>query len=399
MNPHPPPSVLSKPEDNLQLFIDAVLDYAIFALDPDGRVMTWNKGAQRLKGYSAQEIIGQHFSIFYTAEDRARRHPQHELKRAALEGKYEEEGWRVRKDGTHFWANVMITAVFDQGKLIGFSKVTRDLTERKRSEDLLEKRVEQRTRELTEAKGDAERLAMRLQVALNSRDEFLSVASHELKTPLTSLKLQAQMRKRILNKPNFKGFSIDELTKMTNDDERQVERLNRLVDDMLDISRISSGKLSLSLEMVDLALLIRETLERFALQLETIGCVVEFQGPPTLVGEWDPYRIEQVFINLLTNAMKYGDGKPILIVAEARGDRVRFSVKDNGMGISKKDQERIFYQFERAVSSSEIGGLGLGLFIADQIVKIHQGKITVKSELGEGATFEVELPLHSQSGF
>lgn len=216
--------------DIATLLVEEVIDYAIFALDPNGHILTWNKGAQNLKGYKHHEILGQHFSIFYTEPDITRRHPDHELQLAIENGRYAEEGWRVRKDGTTFWASVVITALRDvHGHLRGFAKVTRDLTERKVAEDnlrrsyeLLEERVNERTAALARA--------------VKSRDEFLSIASHELKTPLTSLRLQSQMRIRNLDKGRNEYFSLEKLRKYFESDEKHFERLGNLIEDMLDIA-------------------------------------------------------------------------------------------------------------------------------------------------------------------
>ncbi len=381
-------------EERFRLMVEGVTDYAIFMLDPSGNITTWNEGARRNKGYEANEIIGQHFSVFYMPGDLAHDKPAHELREAAAQGRFEDFGWRVRKDGSHFWANVVITAVKDkEGKLIGFSKVTRDLTERKRAEDIvrqaqesLEQRVRERTEELANAKAQAER-------AVQVRDRFLSIASHELKTPLTSLMLQIQMRQRRLAKPSgAEYFSIERVRKMVEDDAKQIGRLAHLVDDMLDISRLTAGKFLLNRRETDLRAIVREVLDRFANELDAANTPVSLQAD-AVVGEWDPYRLEQVVVNLVTNAMKYGAAKPVEIQLACDAGWATMIVRDQGIGIRAEDHQRIFEQFERAEASGTTAGLGLGLYIVQQIINTHGGTIHVESELNRGASFIVKLPV------
>lgn len=381
-------------EERFRLMIEGVRDYAIIMLDMNGSVTSWNEGAKRIKGYTADEIIGQHFTKFYSEEDVASGKPMFELKEAEKLGRFEDSGWRVRKDGSTFWANVIITAIFGKDKkIIGYSKVTRDLTEKKNTEDelrrsyeLLEKRVEERTNELLLAKDEA-------LYAVRARDEFLSIASHELKTPLTSMKLQAQVRKRNISKGNMDAFSHDKLSRMIHDDEKQINRLSRLVDDMLDISRLTSGKFTFELEETNLNTLIYDVLTRFAPQLEAAGTPVTVIATSQVIGLWDRYRIEQVVSNLITNAMRYGARRPINITVSGDEDRAKLTIQDHGIGIEEKDQARIFQQYERAVSANVVSGLGLGLYIVKEIVETHDGNISVSSSLGKGATFIVDLPL------
>lgn len=231
--------------------------------------------------------------------------------------------------------------------------------------------------------------------AVKARDEFLSIASHELKTPLTSLRLQAQLRKRKMEKGDLAAFSPERLPTLLNDDERQLNRLIRLVDDMLDVSRLTSGKLQLSIEETDLGALVREVVNRFTPQLESSGIDIKFDTATSVVGEWDSYRIEQVFTNLLTNAMKYGGGKTIYIGVSQLGEKGLMTVRDQGIDIADVDRDRIFDQFERAVSPSGVNGLGLGLYIVNQMVEAHGGQIRVDSKLDQGSTFTVELPIYS----
>jgi len=230
--------------------------------------------------------------------------------------------------------------------------------------------------------------------AIRARDEFLSIASHELKTPLTSLKMQVQLRQRALTQGNTSAFVPESLARTLASDVRQVDRLTRLVDDILDVSRISSGRFTLAIgEPVDLVASVRDVIDRSAGALAAAGCQLTIEAPASALGRWDRGRIEQVVLNVLTNAWKYGRGKPIHVAVRLRGDRAELAVRDEGIGISAEDQKRIFQVFERAISKDEVSGLGLGLYIARRIVEAHGGSIGVESELGKGATFTVELPV------
>lgn len=232
------------------------------------------------------------------------------------------------------------------------------------------------------------------QKAILVRDEFLSIASHELKTPLTPLKIQVQQLSRLLQKSTLHTVDPARLDRMLEISNRQVERLSRLIDDLLDISRISSGKLSLSLESFDLGELLHDLTGRFANQIVAAGCELRIDVPTPFPVHWDLLRIEQVLVNLLSNATKYGAGKPVLIRVARQGDKARIEFFDGGIGVAPADHQRIFERFERAVSGTHFGGLGLGLYITRQIVEAHQGRIFVESRAGEGSCFIVEVPLN-----
>jgi PAS domain S-box-containing protein len=694
---------LHESEERFRLMVANVKDYAIFMLDPGGHIVSWNQGAERIKGYRAEEIIGKHFSIFYPAEDVAQGKPPRELEIATREGRFEEEGWRLRKDGSRFWANVVITAVLDeQQRLRGFAKVTRDVTERRKaremeleleaesaarraaesgetklreSEDryrqksaeleviltgvadgitalsadgellyanqaaaeasgyltteamrkayasgeLLERfeifdengrpmprselpsrralagedsssalmRVRDRitgrtwwslvkaqtvrhaagapylavtiTRDVTEQRRaqataafladatavlstgldypstleklanlmvprladwcavdvqegetlrrvafahqdpaklelarelerryprdpaaprgvhnvirtgtaelyeeitdqmlvagtrDAEHLALSRALGLKSamvlpllargralgaltlataesgrryeaadltlgwelgrragmavdnarlyreatdavrvRDEFLSIASHELRTPLAALMLQVSGVLRLLQKGTPLGPEriVDRLEKAASSG----ARLEKLIDELLDVSRITSHRLKLERETVDLVALVEETVARMAEAASRAGSPIQLVASGPVSGSWDRLRIDQVITNLLSNAIKYGAGQPVQVTVGEGGGRAVLTVKDAGIGIEPEHQGRIFDRFERAVSDRHYGGLGLGLWITRQIVEAHGGSIRVVSAPGEGATFTVELP-------
>lgn len=237
-----------------------------------------------------------------------------------------------------------------------------------------------------------------LKQAVQVRDDFMSMASHELKTPLTALRLQSQIRMRHLQSGAISGYTPERLTKMFKGDERNFERITHLIDDMLDVSRIGLGKLPMSREQFDLCDLVREIVQLCSDQLKAAGCEVTLDLCSETLGIWDRFRIEQVLTNLLTNAIRYGANAPVSVQVTATKESARISVSDLGRGIAKENQDRIFDRFERAVSGNEISGLGLGLYIVKQILVAHGGSIAVKSELGQGATFVVCLPLHCIDG-
>lgn len=225
--------------------------------------------------------------------------------------------------------------------------------------------------------------------ATKIRDEFISIASHELKTPLTSLKLQTQMTKKVISKSE--NLPAARMQKQLDYTINQIDRLNKLVDDMLDISRINTGKLKLQKSNLNLSLLLEDLIDRFMPQFEAVHCEIESFITPGIVGHWDSYKIEQVLNNLFSNAIRYSPGKTVHISLIKLNERAVLSVKDEGMGIDPANIDRIFERFERATSASS--GLGLGLYITRQILDLHKASIRVESEPGKGANFIVELPL------
>jgi signal transduction histidine kinase len=235
------------------------------------------------------------------------------------------------------------------------------------------------------------RLLKEAQEAILVRDEFITVAAHELRTPLTALQLQLQGVTRLLRKLPASETVLPRFQSLA----RQLSRLGRLVESMLDVERIHTGRLNLEREPVDLGELVREVVERFSLDLERARCGVSFKAEEHVTGLWDRTQLEQALTNLLGNAMKFGAGRPIELEVEVRGDRARLIVRDQGIGMSSEALERVFGRFERAVSAREYGGLGLGLFLTRQIVEAHGGSIQASSQPGEGATFILELPASS----
>ncbi|GHG91978.1 PAS domain-containing sensor histidine kinase [Comamonas sp. JC664] len=360
--------------DQLRLLIESVTDHAILTLDLHGHVASWNPGAERIKGYRADEIVGQHFSRFYPPEAVAVNKPQRGLDVATREGRFEEDGWRVRKDGSRFWANVVITALHDEtGQLRGFGKVTRDFTARYQAQE---------RREMD-----------RLREALRIRDDFLSVASHELRTPLTPLQLKLTAMRRALDQAPNGTVSGERISRDLDVAVRQVRKLVELVDDLLDVSRITVGQMTLERAPTDLAPLLREVVARYLPQAAQVGCSVRLEASAPVCGEWDARRIEQVMTNLISNALKYGAGKPVDIHLHTEAGLAQLTVRDEGIGIAPDALPHIFDRFMRAVSGRNYGGLGLGLYIAHQVVTAHGGDIQVRSEPGHGSTFSVRLPL------
>lgn len=361
-----------------RLLVDAVEDYAIFLLDPEGRVLTWNRGAERIKGYSADEILGQHFSVFYVPEEREAGRPMRLLRLAAQHGRYEDEGWRVRRDGTRFWADVIVTALLDEhGVPYAYAKITRDLTERRAAEEQQRAlMVEQRARAAAEE-------------ALHARDRFLSIAAHELKTPVASLQLSAESMIRARSADRLDDERLDTgLRRMA----KAADRLGALVRELLDVSRLTAEHAPLELKPTDLAALVRDVVARFEEQGDVDR--IRFIGPDVLWLPGDAARLDQVVTNLVDNAMKYSANEaPIEVELRDDGDAVTLEVRDRGIGLDETTLDRIFEPFGRAENAEHIQGMGLGLFITQQIVTRHGGTISAeKRPDGGGAVFRVAMP-------
>jgi PAS domain S-box-containing protein len=366
-----------------RLLVQSVKDYAIFMLNPEGIIMTWNEGAQRAKGYSAQEAVGQHFSIFYTKEARDIDHPAHELKLAVENGRYEEEGWRIRKDGSAFWANVVITPLYDEKqKLLGFAKVTRDLSERKAAE---EERVNH-ARLLADQNAE-------LQRALETKSRFLSTISHEVRTPMASVIGLTE----ILTKKDL-GTEINETIEAIF---YSCKRVLQLLNQALDAAKLEAGKVTLEYRKFSLRPLLGDVKQLIApdaskKELQITGSFDE-KIPEYVCG--DELRVRQVLLNLAVNAVRFTDSGSIDVSAVLQdtsdiGTTVRFAVTDTGIGISPEQQTRVFLPFEQATPATTHthGGSGLGLSIAKELVELMQGQIGFTSEPGHGSTFWFEIP-------
>jgi signal transduction histidine kinase len=258
-----------------------------------------------------------------------------------------------------------------------------------RQNEALRREAAERTRERDELLAKEQEARADAENAVRLRDEFLAIASHELRTPLTPLRLQLQVMLRHLRKGQGGNAELEAATESAL---RQTERLANLVNDLLEVSRISMGRLTLNVETMDLADAAREVLERHQSEAQSAGCQLSLSAE-SVVGRWDKLRVDEVLTNLLINAIKYGAGKPVDVAVERVDGMARLIVQDRGIGISSEDQKRIFDRFERAVPVRSYGGIGLGLYIAKQIVAAHGGSIGVRSAPGQGSTFTVELPV------
>ena len=357
---------LRRSEERFRLLVEGVVDYAVFMLDPQGVVTSWNAGAEKIKGYGRDEIVGKHFSRFYTAEDIAAGAPWEELAKAGREGRAEAEGWRVKKNGERFWARTVLNALYDRdGHLRGFAKVTQDLTHRRDLRDL--------------------------QQAASNVNEFIAVLAHELRNPLAPIRAALDVMARIPA-----GDTRQE--EMRQAIERQAAQLTRIVDDMLDIARITRGSLAIRQERVAMAEAVRIALEsaKPAIDSARHRLQIDLPADPVLV-KGDLHRLAQLLANLLNNAARYtAEGGTIALRLRADDGQAVVEVRDNGRGIAADMLERIFEMFEqgRSLLQRGGGGLGVGLALARRIAQLHEGTLEAHSA-GEhkGSEFILKLPL------
>jgi PAS domain S-box-containing protein len=407
---------LRESEERFRQLVEGARDYAIFLLDASGRVASWNEGAQRIKGYTVYEIVGEHFSRFYPEEAVRKGWPDEELRMAAEAGSFEDEGWRVRKDGSLFWANVVITALRNaDGTLRGYSKITRDLSERRKTDEALrdahrelEGRVADRTAALTELnetlrsevgrrarlEADLRNRVEQLHEADRQKNDFLATLAHELRNPLAPIRSATELLRRAGNDP-------ETIARAQGVIERQVSQMVRLIDDLLDLSRITRGRIDLRLQIADLRPSVRSGVETSRPLIEERGhaLVVTLPDDPLPV-KMDPVRISQVVANLLNNAAKFTEtGGHIEVAAEREGESVLLTVTDDGIGIEGDVLERIFEPFaQRGTREFAQGGLGIGLSIVERLVKLHGGGVEARSEgPGHGSKFVVRFPLALES--
>src|SRR6266404_2888941 len=373
---------LRQSDEKLRLLVGGVRDYAILMLDPEGRVTTWSEGAERIKGYRAEEIIGQHFSKFYTPEAAALGKPALELKKAAEQGRFEEEGWRVRKDGSRFWASVVVTPLRDRtGQLRGFAKVTRDITERKRIEEQLERQRSELTRSNIEL------------IAANKELEAFSYSvSHDLRAPLRSID----------------GFSLalledyeEKLDAEGKDNLHRVraatQRMGVLIDDLLDLSRVTRA--GMKVQKVDLSVMGRAVAAE--LKNSQPGRRTEFHIQEGLEAHADSNLMRIALENLLGNAWKFTAKRESARIefgqTDKNGNRVYF-VRDDGAGFDSARATRLFGAFQRFHDKNEFPGTGVGLATVQRIIQRHGGRIWAESALGKGATFYFTLLDASEGG-
>jgi PAS domain S-box-containing protein len=371
---------LLESEARFHLLIDNIKDYAIFMLDPEGYITTWNLGAAQIKGYQAEQIVGRHFSIFYSAADQERGKPARGLETARREGRFLDEGWRVRKDGSEFWASVVITAIYDHaGQLLGFGKVTRDLTERKRMEDALARQYE-------------------AQEAIRMRDAFLSVAAHELKTPITNLQGFAQVTLRHIEKAT--ALDPARIVRAFQMIDSQADKLGQLVKQLLDIAQFESGHGMLTTSRINVTELAQQVIA--LIEAQTSQHTFMLQAPPDVTIEADALRLEQVLVNVFDNAVKYSPqgGQIVVAIDKLDTSQIRISISDSGVGIPQEERERIFEPFYRVyndVVPAATSGAGLGLFVSRQIIAMHQGQIAVEAARGGGSRFVITLPVQAHT--
>lgn len=364
---------LRRSEERYHKMINEVKDYAILRLDLDGNVLDWNQGAESIKGYTAAEIVGKNFRLFYLPEDRQNKVPEKVLHEAATTGRSVHEGWRLRKDGTTFWGNIVITALHDEdGHVIGYSKVTRDLTDKKLADDRIKQyaaQLEQKNQEL---------------------EEFAYVASHDLKEPLRKIVAFGDLLNNA--KASLDQKTISYIDRM----QHSAHRMMSLIEDLLSFSRI--GKEDQALELTDLNKVVDRVIQDLEPAIHDKHAVINKEELPTIMAR--PVQMEQLFLNLISNALKFNDKDVPLIeitstvlLADSSGEQhCQIEVKDNGIGFEEEHKLRIFEAFIRLHGRSQYSGSGIGLAICKKIVELHHGTITASSGANEGAVFTIILP-------
>ncbi|WP_167772531.1 sensor histidine kinase [Ramlibacter henchirensis] len=357
---------LTASEERLRLLVDSISDHAVFMLDAEGRIQSWNRGAELINGYTGSEIVGKHFSVFFSLEDRRAGKPARELEQARNHGVFEDEGWRIRKDGSRFWGKVVVRTVYGRdGELVGFAKVTQDLSLQRRLEEM--EQSTQRT------------------------NEFLAMLAHELRNPL------APIRNAVTILQKIDAQVPEQVRKLRDIIDRQAAQLTRLVDDLLDVSRLATGKIKLRHELVDIGDVVARSIETARPLIEARRHQLEQVGPSEhLLVDGDSTRLAQVLQNLLVNAAKYTpEGGQISVSARRTGNAVEVAVQDNGRGIAPHELDRIFELFAQGDGDhAGDSGLGVGLALARALVQMHGGSMKAQSEgPGRGSTFSFRLPL------
>lgn len=370
-------------------FLDSLIEHLpnmVFVKDAkELRFVRFNRAGEKLLGYGREALIGKNDYDFFpkdqadnfTLKDRSVI-SSGQLLDIPEEPIHTKEGLRI----LHTRKIPLYDERGNPSYLLGISE---DITEIKKAEHERMQLVKEQA-----ARAEAEK-------GIQVRDEFISIASHELKTPLTSLDLQFQIIKRWFNKKDYSEGNFLRLQKVFEDSIHQLDKLSNLIEDLLDVSRVQRGKFDFNFEKQDISLLVRETLERLGNQLKSMGCELKWGKVEQAFCNCDAFRMDQALSNLISNSMKYGQGQPIEVSVVKVNDNVEISVKDYGVGIAPENQKKIFERFERAVSFKNISGLGLGLYITKEIIEAHGGMIEVESELGQGALFRVLLPLHSEN--
>jgi PAS domain S-box-containing protein len=369
---------LRQSEERYRSLVEQVTDYGIFMLDEKGRITSWNEGAKRIKGYLPEEIIGKYFSIFYPEDDILSGKPAYELKVAQAEGKYEEEGWRIRKDGSFFWANVVITAIYNtEGTLIGYSKVTRDLTERKESERALREsnnKYKILTEELRHANSE-------LSHANQEMEQFTSIVSHDLQEPIRTIKSFLH-----LIDIKLKAGQFADLHTYTSKSITAANRMRELIQNLLHYTQLARDEMVK--EAVNVSELFSHAIQNLRSSIESSKAQITIESEV----EWivgDHVQLLQLVQNLLSNALKFtrSEHPQICINCTQEHGKVKFAISDNGIGIANGDLHKVFEIFRRLSTEKTYPGTGIGLAICKKIVDRHHGLIWPESELGKGTTF------------
>jgi len=370
-------------EEKFRLLVSGVKDYAIFMLDDKGIIASWNEGAQRIKGYTADEIVGQHFSKFYPAKDLKENKPQHELAIALRDGRFEEEGWRLRKDGSQFMAHVLITPIFNEsGELKGYAKITRDISEKQG--------LVADIKELSELKATLSRNLEELKRSNEDLQQFAYVCSHDLQEPLRVISNYSQLlAKRYSNKVLDKN--AQEFIDITID---AAKRMQGLISDLLIYSRVESKPREF--ETVDCNLVLKNVLANLKLSIQETGATIDIKPLPLIKA--DASQLQQLFQNLISNALKFkADKAPIVsITCQSNKEEHIFAIEDNGIGLDTKYADRIFIMFQRLHAREAYPGSGIGLAICKKIAERHGGQIRVESNINQGTTFYLALPVIEQ---
>jgi PAS domain S-box-containing protein len=368
-------SSLQKSEELFRMLVEGVKDYAIFMLDTQGNVLSWNVGAEHLKGYRAEEITGKHFSCFYPEEDRAGDKPANELKKAAADGRFEDEGWRVRKDGSRFWANVIITTLREQnGTLRGFSKVTRDISERKMAEEKIE-----------QLNTDLAKRAAELEAANKDLEAFNYMAAHDLRIPLTHIDSYTQVVMELC------GDRLDDQCKEYLKGVRDgTVTMSKLIDTLLTFAKMTH--VEINREIIDLSII--ATIIAGELRMTEPERKVTFNISEGLTVSGDNRLLRLVLLNLLGNAWKYTEKKEEAFIelgtTTVEGETA-FYIRDNGPGFDMSDADKLFIPFQRLHGTAKFSGHGIGLSTVQRIVQRHGGRVWAEGALGKGATFYFTL--------
>ncbi len=371
---------LREREEQYRLLVEGVRDYAIYRLDPEGRVTSWNAGAERLEGYRAEEILGQSYSVFFTAEDIERRLPAESLHRALLHGETRSEGWRVRKDGIRFWSQGIITALYDkQGRHYGFAKVAHDLTQRKLADETIARLHAELERRVTER-------TTQLESAVQELEAFSYSVSHDLRAPLRHVLSYIEIMESEVG-PALNASGRRYLKTIA----ESAKQMGNLIDALLAFARI--GRIEMRHQAVDMNALVKEAQRQFRDELK--GREVFWQIGPLPEVHGDPVLLRQALINLLSNAIKYTRNQPrpkIEITAEERPDEFVFHVQDNGVGFDSAYADKLFGVFQRLHPTGEFEGIGIGLANVRRVIQRHGGRVWAQGAPGKGATFHFALP-------